>query len=201
MQESEKTMSSVERGCAPDQNSIAAATERVDSRVAAIAALNETIDGSLPVIVSEILKLACAGLAAHRASFWRQSGDGTRLRLFCRTDAQRVLRATANDARIAAGPELRYVMENGATAHWCRAEDRNADRLLKHLQFSNRTQAALLQPVSVFNRALGLLVVELLDTVHLADRDAEAFLQLVAARVEFAYLAVSTPPETRPTQD
>ncbi|HEX7029103.1 MAG TPA: diguanylate cyclase [Gammaproteobacteria bacterium] len=156
-------------------------TDPENSRVVAVRALQALRADSLPVAAAEILQIACRGLPALRAAFWRlENGDG--LRLFCQADRKGVIQTRAA-RRLPVNTALAETLDSDAV----RCYSKNA--VAETLAPAPQTRSVLALPVRLFDAPLGLLCVELLESREHLETDDETFLQLVASKVENAWLA------------
>ncbi|HEX7047865.1 MAG TPA: sensor domain-containing diguanylate cyclase [Gammaproteobacteria bacterium] len=155
-----------------------------DARASAVRALQAVRADSLPATVTDILQITCRGLPAHRAAFWRQDSGNGALRLFCQA-SQKGLNQVRSAARLRV---------NGMLAEWLGGHDvhcRPRQAVADMFQPDPRTQTVLVLPVRLFDAPLGLLCVELLAPCDRVETGDETFLQLVAAKIETAWLAES----------
>lgn len=162
-----------------------AESDRATQRRDAARDLQGVAGQSLPAAISNILQIAARGAGARHVSFWRTAGDQS-LRLFCRANPRSVMRVAADGLRVNTAPRIEQILSDHRLSPLHRA---TGDAALAQLLATENSEHVFALPVRLMGSAHGMLVVE---CPALNDTDAvelEAFLQLVAARIEIAYLS------------
>ena len=156
-------------------------------RARAASDLQRVDEVSLPAAVARVLQLGAQGMGAKDVSFWRYAGDGKSVRLFCKSGPRGPAQASG-PLRLDVASSLRQLMFTDGLSTYRRNTDREFAALAISLELSPGTGAVHVLPVRLLGSTHGLLVVEMNDTGE-TEPGVESFLQLVAARLEIAYLA------------
>lgn len=154
-------------------------SDQASQRNAAIRDLQAVAGQSLPAAISNILQIAARGTGARHVSFWRIAGDQRSLRLFCRANPRSVMRVAADGLRVNTDARIEQILGEHKLSLLHQAP----------LAATEGSAHVFALPVRLMDRIHGVLVTELPDVVDIDVLELEAFLQLVAARIEIAYLS------------
>lgn len=175
-----------------------AASGPATHRSEAIRELQGVTSQSLPAAISSIVQIAARGTGAKHVSFWRIAGDQRSLRLFCRANPRSVMRVAADGLRINTDVWIEQVLHDSrlSSLHRANGETKAVSKLLA----TEGSEHVFVLPIRLLGGAHGLLVVEFPILINADALELESFLQLVAARIEIAYLSEPAASRLRQTQ-
>ena len=165
----------------------------------AVAALRSTTAGPFPENVAATLGIAARALNALAVSYWRLSGDGRSLRRLYRAGNRGS--ELEGERRYPADDDMRDRMTEPATRLDERGRTRSFPALAAMLDSAACCSAIVTIPVHLYGKPHGLLCAELSGRSALADLEQMLFVELVASRIEAAYLSEPASNRTTRTMD